>query len=257
MARPARLEPSAAARSPNPPNPDSGAYAVVRPRDETLTAYATHDAKNMLDVLSSNVEWLRDAVRAHADDGTIVEALDDIEACARRLTDIMAQALEPKTAVAAFTPRKSAVSVLTVVQTVYQQMRRQAAMSDVGLEVRVLSDGVALLDQSLIERVIGNLVDNALRFAPRGTTVRIGCNVVEDHVELTVSDDGPGVDKTECERLFEPYATTSGGAFPGESPQSGLGLAFCRTVARLHGGDVHAEPVPGGGGRFVVTLPLA
>ncbi len=243
-----------------PETPESGVYAVVRKADEeSLSTYATHDAKNMLSVLMSNVEWLRDAVRSGAEQKDLIEALDDLQSCTQRLTEIMREALETKTQDVGMNPRRSPVNVSTVLQTVYQQIRRQAATSDVRVEVRIQTDAVAMLDQSLIERVLINLIDNALRFAPPGSAIRIGCNAVDDWVELTVSDDGPGVDKAHSERIFEPYVTSSTSAFTDEPPHAGLGLAFCRAVARAHGGDVRAEQVPpseGRGGRFIVTLPL-
>ncbi len=261
MASPARLEARPVRQMPRPESPDSGVYAVVRPREDTVTAYATHDAKNMLGVLTANVEFLREAIRTNAEHTEVMAALDDLQACAQRLGGIMQQALEPKAAVEAFKPRKGRVNVVTVVQAVYQQMRHQAAASDVRLEVRVQCDATAMIDGALMERVLGNLVDNAIRFTPRGRVVRIGCGIVGDEIELTVTDQGPGVDRGNTDRLFEPYFTTSSGAFPGESVHSGLGLAFCRTVARLHGGDVRAENTHGDegttGSRFVVSLPLA
>ena len=149
------------------------------------------------------------------------------------------------------------VNVSTLLQSVYQETRRQAYTSQVNVEVRIQTDTVAMLDRSLVERVLLNLVDNALRFAPRGSTVRVGCDVADDRIELSVSDEGPGIDKAQCDRIFEPFFTTCSGAFPGEPVHSGLGLAFCRAVARAHGGDVRAIPSePGFGARFVVELPL-
>jgi signal transduction histidine kinase len=261
MGLPARLEARAVRQVHRPENPDSGVYAVVRPSAETVTAYATHDAKNMVGILTSNVESLREAIRTNAERCDVMAALDDLEACAQRLGGIMHQALEPKAAVEAFKPRKTRVNLVTVVHAVYQQMRHQAATSDVHLEVRVQCDAPVMIDASLMERVLGNLVDNALRFTPRGRVVRIGCAIVGDEAELTVTDQGPGIDRANTDRIFEPYFTTDTGAFPGESVHSGLGLAFCRTIARLHGGDVRAENTPGDdgttGSRFIVMLPLA
>ena len=231
-------------------------YAVVRPREETLLAFAAHDAKNMLGALSSNVEFIREAIRTNAEPQTIAEALDDLEACAARVRDIMQQVLEPKAAQTVLKPQLAPVNVASVVQAVYQQMRHLATTSDIRLEVKITCDAVARIDRTLIERVLCNLVDNAVRFSPRGTVVRIGCGVSDERIELTVTDQGPGVDRANCDRIFEPYFTTSAGSFPGESPHSGLGLAFCRTVARCHRGDVRAESTPDGG-RFVIDLPLA
>jgi signal transduction histidine kinase len=240
-------------------NPESGVYAVAaRAPEESWEAFATHDAKNMLGVLSSNVEWLREAIQSgRVERPELLEAVEDLRACTGRLTELLQQALHPKTEKNPITPSVGPVNVGEVLQAVYQQTRRQAQGAEVRLEVRILSDAVAMLDRALVERVMLNLVDNALRFSPRGATVSVACDVVDDRVLLSVSDQGPGIEKVQSERIFEPFFTTSGGAFPGEPVHAGLGLAFCRAVARAHSGDVRASlAADGRGACFIVDLPL-
>ena len=241
--------------------PESGVYGVVRSKEspakrEPWSAFAAHDAKNMLGVLSGNITWLREAIARGASRAELEEAVTDLETSVRRLNDIVRDALPRKPQhVEGLTPRMERVTVSRLLQAVYQQVRRQASVNQVTVEVRIGTDVETKLDAGLMERVLINLVDNALRFAPPRSTVRIGCDIVDDRLELTVTDEGPGVDKVQSERIFEPYFTTAAGAFPGEAVNSGLGLAFCRAVARCHGGDARAEPRPQGG-YFIVELPV-
>jgi two-component system, OmpR family, sensor histidine kinase KdpD len=236
---------------------ESGVYTVAPRVEEPWAVFATHDAKNMLGVLSSNVEWLREAIQSgRVERAELLEAVEDLRSGAARLTELLQQALQPEAKQSAIEPSLAPVNIGAVLQSVYQQTRRQAAAADVRIDVRILSDAVAMLDRTLIERVLLNLVDNAMRFAPPGSTVKVACDVAEDRLELSVTDEGPGIEKAQCERIFEPFFTTSGGAFPGEPVHAGLGLAFCRAVARAHAGDVRAEVCATRGARFVVDLPL-
>jgi signal transduction histidine kinase len=98
----------------------------------------------------------------------------------------------------------------------------------------------------------GNLISNALRHTPEGTTVRASVSERNGEVELRVEDDGPGIPDELVPRIFERFV--GGGDRAGST---GLGLAIVRAVAEAHGGGVTLEHPPGGGARFVVTLPRA
>jgi len=102
-----------------------------------------------------------------------------------------------------------------------------------------------------LETAIGNLLDNALRFAPPSSTVRV---TVDDGPARTlvvaVEDEGPGVPEDDRARIFERFFTTDA-----ERRGTGLGLAIVRAVAEAHGGSVRYEPREPHGSRFVLTLP--
>ena len=98
-----------------------------------------------------------------------------------------------------------------------------------------------------LESAVRNLVENALRFSPRGKSVlvRVGPGGV-----VVVEDRGPGVPAADRQHIFEPFWRSVGQRGDG----AGLGLAIVRDVAELHGGSVDVEDRPGGGARFVLTL---
>ncbi|PZR52395.1 histidine kinase [Xylanimonas oleitrophica] len=108
-------------------------------------------------------------------------------------------------------------------------------------------------DAGLLERVVANLVSNAVRHAPAGTRVRVAAAQGPDDVELRVVDTGPGVPDERKETMFVPFQrlgdTTGGGL--------GLGLAVADGLARAVGATVAAEDTPGGGLTMVVTVPRA
>ena len=118
--------------------------------------------------------------------------------------------------------------------------------------VRVRADAVLVdVDPGKVERVVENLLVNAVRHTPPGTAVLVDVAASADGIELIVEDHGPGVPDELKTLLFEPFrqgeSTTSGGM--------GIGLSLVQRFAELHGGSAHVDDTDGGGARFVVTLP--
>jgi len=134
-------------------------------------------------------------------------------------------------------------------------LARRVAHDCVGLEshpVRVEADDVLVdVDPGKVERVIENLLINASRHTPPGTPVHVRVHARTNGVVLEVEDEGPGVADDLKETLFEPFKQ-------GDTPGGrgvGIGLSLVKRFAELHGGTAHVEDAPGGGARFVVTLP--
>lgn len=111
-------------------------------------------------------------------------------------------------------------------------------------------------DQTLIMRAISNLLDNAIKYSPDGSPVQLRVQAGADAWDIEIEDAGPGVAPDDQARLFEPFFRT-GDAHRSSTVGSGLGLAFVRTVAQRHGGQVAIHSQPGSGARFVLSLPKA
>ena len=123
------------------------------------------------------------------------------------------------------------------------------------IEARGVSAGRVLGHADLLERVVANLLTNGLRHAR--SMVKVSLSHAADDptlIELTVSDDGPGVAPPERERIFERF-TRLDEARDRQSGGAGLGLAIVAEVVGAHRGSVHVEGQPGGGARFVVRIP--
>lgn len=101
--------------------------------------------------------------------------------------------------------------------------------------------------------LLGNLVDNALRYTPRGGRVDVEVSETPEAAVITVQDNGPGIPLSERERVFDRFHRLSGAEVPG----SGLGLAIVREVANEHGGHVRLLDSPGGGLAARVEFPRA
>jgi len=107
------------------------------------------------------------------------------------------------------------------------------------------------VDQLLMEQALANLVENALRHSPDGGAVEVSATADGQVVELAVRDHGPGVPAPERERVFEMFNQVSGGG------RAGLGLAIAKAFVEAHDQAIRVEDAPGGGARFVFTMPTA
>jgi two-component system sensor histidine kinase KdpD len=106
-------------------------------------------------------------------------------------------------------------------------------------------------DPLLIEQVLMNLLDNAIKYTPEGTPFELSAEVKGDDVLIEFADRGPGIQPGDEERIFEKFvrrATVGGGI--------GLGLTICRAIVNAHGGRIWAENRPGGGSIFRFTIPI-
>ena len=109
-------------------------------------------------------------------------------------------------------------------------------------------------DGPQLQRVVVNVLENALKFSPPDRPVTIRLTARGEFVQVAVSDCGPGVAAADAERIFEPFSRGGGS---GDVPGSGLGLAIARGLARSNGGELRLAPADGGGATFVLTLPAA
>jgi len=106
-------------------------------------------------------------------------------------------------------------------------------------------------DRAVIQ-ILVNLMGNAVRHSPEGGTVRLAFEKTAGTASVTVSDEGPGIDPADQQRIFERFERADQ-----KSVSTGLGLAISRRLARSMGGDVTLESAPGEGARFTLTLPAA
>jgi two-component system sensor histidine kinase KdpD len=111
-----------------------------------------------------------------------------------------------------------------------------------------------LVEPTLIVQIMTNLLENAAKYTPPGTTITIRAAADEKGMLISVADDGPGLPPGDPERLFEKFQR---GRSESNIVGVGLGLAICRAAARLHGGDIRASNRPGGGAQFDISLPMA
>ncbi|HYM48635.1 MAG TPA: response regulator [Burkholderiaceae bacterium] len=109
-------------------------------------------------------------------------------------------------------------------------------------------------DDTRIMQVLENLIGNAIKFGPAGNIITVRTRREHDRILCEVSDAGPGIPQNEMAQLFKEYARLSNLPTGGEK-SSGLGLAICRELVTLHGGEIGAHNNPDGGSTFWFRLP--
>jgi two-component system, OmpR family, sensor histidine kinase KdpD len=122
------------------------------------------------------------------------------------------------------------------------------------LEISIPEDcRPVLADTAWIERAIANLLVNAAKYSPTGSTIHVTAVAGENQVALSVADEGPGIDPAERAMLFERFYR--GERFRGRVPGTGMGLAICRAVVEAHHGTIKVENQLECGAKFTITLP--
>ena len=108
-------------------------------------------------------------------------------------------------------------------------------------------------DADALDRVLKNLIANALKYSPPGTCVRVRARATHGTLAMDVDDEGPGIAPEERARVFEPYYRAESATRLGTGV--GLGLAVVKSIVEAHGGSIHADVADGRGTRMTVTLP--
>ncbi|HNC05521.1 MAG TPA: HAMP domain-containing sensor histidine kinase [Solirubrobacterales bacterium] len=138
--------------------------------------------------------------------------------------------------------------------------------ANVAAELRPLSDNHTIAldtpEAAVVEgngddlhRVILNLIDNAIRHTPAGSTITVTTRLDRDIAEIRVEDDGPGVPKEMWPTIFDRFVRHDGRGDRKKGKGTGLGLAIVRVIARSHGGSARVGTSPEGGASFVVRIP--
>ncbi len=232
----------------------AGVLETDRLRRALLSA-VSHDLRTPLAGAKAAVSSLRsDDVEFSPED--TAELLETIEESVDQLTGLVGNLLDSsRLAVGVVKPQLKRVYLEEVVNravvgvTMGTRGLRRAAVDRVKVEV----DSIAVrADSGLLERVLANLIDNALRYSPGDTPIRVTAERTRDRVSITVVDYGPGVPTGLEDQLFEPFQRLGD---RDNSTGVGLGLSVVRGFVEAMGGTVHAEPTPGGGLTMVIDLP--
>jgi two-component system sensor histidine kinase KdpD len=113
------------------------------------------------------------------------------------------------------------------------------------------------VDPILMQQVFANVLDNAAKYAPAGSSITVTGSAGRDGLKIAVSDEGPGIPREDRERVFDMFYRVR--AADGQRAGTGLGLAICKGIVDAHGGSIRAEPAKadGTGTRIEIWLPPA
>ncbi len=217
-----------------------------------LLRSVSHDLRTPL----ASIRAVASELRAGADHAPPVrqELLGLVCDEAERLDRIVANLLSlSRIEAGAFQPDRQAVELVELVRDVTKRLAR--LFDDVCLDCRLDADlPLVDIDYVQVDQVLSNLLENAARFAPPGSTVLLSATAdpagAGEAVLVAISDEGPGIDGRQLEHVFEPLRTGRA------STSSGVGLALCKAIVEAHGGMIEATNNPTSGACLRFTLPV-
>lgn len=218
---------------------------------QQFTADASHELRSPLSRLRAELEVTLRRPRPVAE---YQEALRSSLAEVERLTELvdellMLARLDAGHEFASGIPERAATCVLEVIE----RLRPFAEARQIHFAIEEMADVSVLIPCSHLGRIVSNLLDNACKFSPPGSIVRVALRLEGSKAVFAVADSGPGLDPTEQLHVFERFFRGAK-ARAQDISGSGLGLALCKAIVTVHGGTIEAGNVPGGGAQFTVSF---
>ncbi len=217
----------------------------------SLLSSVSHDLRTPLATITGAVSTILDS-RTGLDAATQRELLESVHEEAERLNRLVQNLLEmTRLESGALQLKQELHPPEEIIGAALGRLGKRLA--DRRVTTKVPPDlPLVAMDDVLVEQVLVNLLDNALKYTPAGTPIEVIATATDQNLTIEVADHGPGLPPGEEDRVFEKF-------FRGEqivARGAGLGLAICRGIVRAHGGRIWAQNLPGGGVAFLFTLPL-
>jgi PAS domain S-box-containing protein len=209
----------------------------------------SHDLRTPLtSILAGALTLARDDGRIGREDAK--DMLGRIAANAQRLHRLLTNLLDlDRLSRGTVEPNRTPMNLTPLIVNLLQEARTETHPVKLTTQEAV----VANVDGAQVERIVENLVTNALRYTPPGTPIWVSMHELDEGVLIIVEDAGPGVPSELRETIFEPFR--QGQEVVQHSPGVGVGLSLVARFADLHGGKAWVEDRPGGGASFKVFLP--
>ncbi len=210
----------------------------------------SHEFRTPLTLISGPVESLSTKI----DDPMAARTLRNVRNHADRLLDLVNQLLE----LARFESgqmelHRTPLELFALFKGLFSSFESLAEQKNIRLQFESTLDTLpASLDQEKTERLLINLISNALKFTPAGGSVTLHLAVETETITIVISDTGPGIPAEKLEQIFDRFTRIEGKS---GTIGSGIGLALAREIVSVHGGRIWAENNPSGGSRFIVHLP--
>lgn len=217
---------------------------------DRFVAHAAHELRTPLTALRIELEH---ALKTARDPDEFQNAMRGALDSGRRLSTLADELLVVARARASKRSQTAVVGVRECIDHAIVDVRPLADSREIRIEVEPLGTVLALGERNGVARILRNLLENAVRYTPRGSTVRVSTIVEPARVRVCVRDQGAGIDPAECERAFEPFERLER---DDEHQGAGLGLSIARSLARAFGGDVVIDTSYVGGASVEMVLPL-
>ncbi len=177
-----------------------------------------------------------------------------VEECDRLLDMINTMLLISKTEAGVEKPAHQEVNIAPIVRQACELFEPIAEDKNVNLSCRAAERAFVLGDPRMLQRMVANILDNAVKYTPPGEKVEVSLRDNEGWHMISVKDTGVGISESELPRIFERFYRCDQSR---SQPGTGLGLSLARAIARAHGGDITAKSAENHGSTFTIMLPKA
>lgn len=220
-----------------------------------LTEMIVHDLRGPLTAILGSLKLLEDTIPAKPPSPVARQAITVSHRSVQQMLDLVNSLLDiAKLESDEINLSMDQVSVKLLCEEVVETYVHEANEAGIILECSCAKRlSKIVVDKEKIRRVVGNLLDNALRFTPTGGRVQLTTQKSDEGILIKVIDTGPGVPEEFRERIFERFGQVPGRT--GKRRGTGLGLAFARLAVDAHGGRIWVDDNPNGGSVFSVLLP--
>jgi two-component system, sensor histidine kinase and response regulator len=229
----------------------------VQQQKDELIEVIVHDLKNPLAAIAANAEFLTTAREMNED---VREGSNSIAIAAENMLRMVHNMLDVARAEdASLQLHPESIDVSALVQDTCSLMARRAEEKRVTLVGEAKHPNLILrADRDLLRRTLENLIDNAVRYTPKGSRVTMSAVERDSEVAITVADEGPGVPPDQRERIFEKYAQLDRNIDRAQKRFGrGIGLAFVKLAVVSHGGRIWVEENAPQGSRFELRFPIS
>lgn len=224
---------------------------VSRLREE-MASFLVHDLKNPLAIIAANASLCRDRTLP----ALVREAAADIADAAKMMDRMVMDLLDVARAdEEGLAPRVEEVHVGEVVEDVVDSLRPISSARKIKVTVSGDHAATILGDREMLRRVITNLLDNGLKYAPGSSAIDIEIAVKGGAFELRQRDGGTGIAPADREKIFDRYRRVEKRGDSHARTSRGLGLAFCRAAIEAHGGRIWVEDAVPRGTVFCFSVP--
>jgi two-component system sensor histidine kinase/response regulator len=223
---------------------------------ENLSNMIIHDLKNPLGVIQGTMIYFKGTLEDDLDDRQS-QLLDSALISADRSLRLVSAILDVHRLEEGRMPLElKPVAVNQVIQICLDEVYPLLAMHALTATMHVPEAlPPVCADYNTLVRIVGNLLDNAIKFTPSGGRITISARWVSDEIHFSVSDTGYGIPAEQRERIFEKFAQ-AGIRLEGKRAGVGLGLTFCKLAVEAHRGRIWAESTEGSGATFHFVLPI-
>ena len=221
-----------------------------------MLADVSHELRTPLTLIQGNIEAMLDGVYP-ADETRLKSLLEETQILSRLVEDLRTLALAES---GALQLKRESTDIASLIRDTVSVFQTQADAAEVKMELSLSDQPLSLeIDPERIRQVLTNLISNALRYSPRGSSIKIDLTEsafpvgddasAERRVVISVEDSGPGIAPEDLPHVFDRFYKSR------DSRGMGLGLSIAKYIIEAHGGEIQAESAEGRGTKIWFSLP--